>query len=51
MSISISLYILWSPKEVLELLTVKAENGFLTALQEFKQHYATFSKVSGGTDE
>ncbi|PUB11465.1 M20/M25/M40 family metallo-hydrolase [Paenisporosarcina sp. OV554] len=37
----------WSPKEVLELLTVEAETAFSTALQEFKQHYATFSKVSG----
>ncbi len=37
----------WSPKEVLELLKVEAETAFSTALQEFKQHYVTFSKVSG----
>ncbi len=37
----------WSPKEVLELLKVEAETAFATALSEFKQHYATYSKVSG----
>ena len=37
----------WSPKEVLELLKLEAETAFATALSEFKQHYATFSKVSG----
>ncbi|WP_019415101.1 M20/M25/M40 family metallo-hydrolase [Paenisporosarcina sp. TG20] len=37
----------WSPKEVLERLKVEAETAFSTALKEFKQHYVTFSEVSG----
>ena len=37
----------WSPKEVLDLLKVEATTAFTTALAEFKQNYATFSKASG----
>ena len=37
----------WSPKEVLDRLRVEATTAFTTALNEFKQNYATFSKASG----